>query len=367
MRVPFVDLRVQYQSIKVEIDDAIGSVINDSAFIGGKYVDQFADSFADLYGMKHCIPCGNGTDSLYIILRMLGIGRGDEVITVANSWISSSETISQTGATPVFVDIDPDYYSIDERQIESAITSSTKCIMPVHLHGQMCEMDTIIDISKKYNIPILEDCAQAHFSEYKGRRAGTLGIAGSFSFFPGKNLGAYGDAGGIVTNDDELATNCIRFARHGALKKHHHEIEGINSRLDGLQAAILTVKLNYILDWTENRRKAANKYKEFLKNQEHVVLPKERSYSKHSYHLFVIRAERRDELAAYLKTKNIETSIHYPQALPNMKAYAYLNYTRDDFPVASGYEDKILSLPIFPEITNSQIEYVVENINAFYK
>jgi len=205
MNIPFVDLKKQYLSIKKEIDEAIHEVIDETAFIGGKHLQFFENSFKDKYNVKHCVPVANGTDSLYIIMKMLGINSGDEVITVANSWISSSETISQTGAKPVFIDIHPEYYSIDDKLIEAAITSRTKAIMPVHLYGQMCDMDKIMELSKKYNLFVIEDCAQSHFSEYKGRLAGTFGIAGSFSFYPGKNLGAYGDAGCIVTNDDALA------------------------------------------------------------------------------------------------------------------------------------------------------------------
>lgn len=366
MIVPFVDLKAQYISLKDEIDSAISTVIEKTAFIGGSFVSDFEKDFARLYGVKHCISTANGTDSLYIVMKMLGIGEGDEVITVANSWISSSETISQTGAKPVFVDINKDYYSIDEHLLEAAITKSTKCIIPVHLHGQMCNMDMIMAISNKHSIPVLEDCAQSHFSELNGQRAGTIGIAGSFSFYPGKNLGAYGDAGCIITNDDDLAMKCKMYARHGALKKHQHEIEGINSRLDGLQASILQVKLPHILKWTDNRISRAAKYYQLLSNIENVILPKVRENSKHSYHLFVIRAERRDELAQYLKNKGIETAIHYPTALPNLKAYEYLGYSELEFPVSTNFQDKILSLPMYPELTDEMINYVAGTISDFY-
>lgn len=366
MNIPFVDLNAQYLSIKQEIDSAISSVVSDSAFIGGKYVNEFEDSFARLYGVKHCISTANGTDSLYIIMKMIGVGIGDEVITVANSWISTSETISQTGAKPVFIDINPDYYSIDEKQIESAITKRTKAIIPVHLHGQMCDMDAIMSIANKYNIPVIEDCAQSHFSEYNGNRAGTVGIAGTFSFYPGKNLGAYGDAGCIITNDDELAIKCKMYARHGALKKHEHQMEGINSRLDGLQAAILSAKLPNILEWTTMRIEKADLYDELLKNVKEIQIPKRRFNSLHSFHLYVVRAEKRDQLANFLKSQGIETAIHYPVALPNMEAYKYLNYQFHDFPIASDYQGKILSLPIYPELTEDIIRYIVSKIEFFY-
>ncbi|MDE3236316.1 MAG: DegT/DnrJ/EryC1/StrS family aminotransferase [Bacteroidota bacterium] len=366
MQVPFVDLKLQYQSIKTDIDEAIEVVIAETAFIGGKYVNAFEKAFADFYGVKHCISCANGTDSLYIIMKMLGIGAGDEVITVANSWISSSETISQTGATPVFVDSHPDFYSIDESLIEAKITPKTKAILPVHLQGQVCEMDALLALCKKYNLYLIEDCAQAHLSEYKGQRAGTMGIAASFSFYPGKNLGAYGDAGCIVTNNEALAEKCRMYARHGALIKHQHQIEGINSRMDGLQAAILSAKLPYLQEWTEQRIANAAYYYKVLANIPQIVLPAVRPHSKHTYHLFVIRAQQRDALAAYLKEKGIETVIHYPVPLPLMKAYEYLHYTEKDIPLAAAYKHEILSIPMFPELTYDQMDYVAHAIQSFY-
>jgi dTDP-4-amino-4,6-dideoxygalactose transaminase len=367
MNIPFVDLTAQYLSIKTEIDNAIQNVINETAFIGGKVVSDFENDFAKLYGVKHCISTANGTDSLYITLKMLGIGIGDEVITVANSWISSSEVISQTGATPVFVDINPDYYSMDENQLESKITSKTKCIIPVHLLGQMCEMNKIMEIANKHNIPVLEDCAQSHFSSLDGIRAGLRGLVGSFSFYPGKNLGAYGDAGCIITNDDDFALKCRMYAGHGALKKHQHEMEGINSRLDGIQAAILSVKLPHILKWTEERIRVANTYFKLLADVNQISLPIVRSNSIHSFHLFVIRTEKRNELQEYLKQNGIETAIHYPVALPNMPAYKYLNHVPQDFPIASQYQSQILSLPIYPELSESQIEFISNVIKQFFQ
>lgn len=366
MKVPFVDLKSQYKSIKNDIDLAIKEVIEETAFIGGKPVNDFEISFAKLYGINHCISVANGTDSLFIIMKMLGIKEGDEVITVANSWISSSETITQTGAKPVFIDIDKDYYSLDESLLESAITQNTKAIIPVHLHGQAVNMDEIMRIANRYNLFVIEDCAQSHFTEYKGKRVGTFGIAASFSFYPGKNLGAYGDAGAIITNDESFAQKCKMYARHGALIKHQHQIEGINSRMDGLQAAILKTKLKYILDWTELRIKCAEHYDQLLKDVQDIVIPKKRINTKHSYHLYVIRAHKRDELALYLKERGIETAIHYPSTLPNLKAYQYLGYSNHDFPIASQYQNEILSLPIYPELTFEQISYISNAIKSFY-
>lgn len=366
MNIPFVDLKAQYHSIKNEIDSAIESVISETAFIGGKYVKQFESDFAALYGVKHCISVANGTDSLYIIMKMLGIGQGDEVITSAYSWISSSETITQTGAKPVFVDIDEQLFTIDEKLIESKITERTKAIIPVHIHGQVCNMDEILRIAKQHNLYVIEDCAQSHFSEFKERRAGTMGIASSFSFYPGKNLGAYGDAGCILTDDDELANKFRMYASHGALTKHHHEIEGINSRLDGLQAAVLCVKLQYILEWTEQRIQCAKTYTQLLKNIPDVLLPEVRPNSKHSFHLYVIQTERRSDLQRFLKEYGIETAIHYPRALPNLPCYIEQE-KNNHYPIATLNQNRILSLPIYPELTGEQSKYIASKIKDFFQ
>ena len=365
MNIPFVDLKAQYKSIKTEIDSAIEAVISETAFIGGKYVKKFEKEFSELYGVKHCVGVANGTDSLYIIMKMMGIGPGDEVITSAYSWISSSETISQTGATPVFVDIDPEYFTINEDKIEEKITSKTKAIIPVHIHGQICKMDKILELANKYSLKVIEDCAQSHFSEFEGKRAGTMADASSFSFYPGKNLGAYGDAGCILTNDDELAEKCRMYASHGALVKHQHKIEGINSRLDGLQAAILSAKLPHIIDWTAKRRAVAGVYDRLFSGLDFVDRPAVRPNSAHSYHLYVIRVARRNELMEYLKQEGIETAIHYPTALPNLECYQYLNL-EETFPISSANEKSILSLPIYPELSEEAITYVVDKITAFF-
>lgn len=367
MNIPFVDLKQQYLSIKNDIDAGIQNVINNTSFVGGKYVKEFEESFAKAYGVKHMISVANGTDSLYIIMKMLGIGEGDEVITVANSWISSSETITQAGAKPVFVDIHPDYYSIDETKLEAAITPATKAIILVHLQGQMADVETIARICKEKNIYLIEDCAQSHFSEYKGVYAGVTGIAGSFSFYPGKNLGAYGDAGGIITNDDELATKIRMFANHGALTKHQHQIEGINSRLDSMQAAILSAKLPHIHKWTEQRIKNAVLYHKYLADVSEIVLPATRPDSKHTFHLYIIRTKVREKLMQYLKENGIETAIHYPTALPNLKAYAYLGLKPEQFPIATQYQDEILSLPMYPELKEEEIAYIAQKIKDFFK
>ncbi len=367
MKIPFVDLKSQYLSIKKEIDNSFLKNLEDAEFIGGKNVDNFEKSFSDLNKSKYCISVANGTDSLFIIMKMLKIGKGDEVITVANSWISTSETISLTGAKPVFVDIDPDFYTIDVNQIESKITSRTKLIIPVHLYGQPCDMDGIDRISKKNNIPYIEDCAQSHLASYKDKLVGTFGIASSFSFYPGKNLGAYGDAGCILTQNLDLANLFRMFARHGALIKHNHKIEGINSRMDSIQASVLNIKLKYISEWTEARIKNAKIYDNLLLNIGDIITPKKMANCKHVYHLYVIRTKKRNELKEFLSKNEIQTAIHYPTALPNLEAYSYLNYKKSDFPVSTAFQDEILSLPMYPELNLHKIEYVVESIKNFFR
>ena len=364
--IPFVDLKAQYQEIKSEIDNAIQSVIEESAFVRGKYVKEFEESFAKKYGVKHCISVANGTDAIYITLKMLGIGPGDEVITTALSWIATSETITQAGATPVFVDIDPEYYTIDVKKIEDKITPRTKAIIPVHLYGQPAEIDKITELCDKYNLFLVEDCAQAHFAQYQGQKVGTFGIAATFSFYPGKNLGAYGDAGAVITNNDELATKIRIFANHGALKKHDHEIEGVNSRMDGLQAGILSVKLKYIDKWNQKRFANALLYNERLKDFDEIITPKIRSNASHIFHLYVIRLKKRDELKMFLQDKGIDSAIHYPIALPFLKAYSYLNHKPQDFPVVYRYQNEILSLPMYPELSDSAIFCVTDQIKGFF-
>lgn len=364
MEIPFVDLKNQYCSIKDKIDKAIQNVIYDAAFIKGKYVQKFEEEYAEAYGVKHVISCGNGTDAIYIILKALGIGLGDEVITVANTWISTSETITQTGAKVVFVDIEPDYYTIDTDKIEEKITKNTKAIIPVHLYGHPANMTKIMELANRYNLSVVEDCAQAHFAEWRGKRVGKIGIAGTFSFFPGKNLGAYGDAGCIITNDDQLAEKARMFANHGALKKHFHEMEGINSRLDGLQAAILSVKLKFIHEWTELRIQHAKKYNELLFDIDNISIPSTYQDAKHVFHLYVIRSKNRNKLQIHLKEKGVSTGIHYPTALPFLKAYDYLDYKPEDFPIAHGYMDEILSIPMFPELSKENIDYISKIIKT---
>ena len=365
MLVPFVDLKSQYDSLKTEIDDAIHDVIKETAFIGGKYVSKFENEFSELYGVKKCVSVANGTDAIYLSLRALGIGPGDEVITTALSWIATSEVISQVGATPVFVDVENDYLAIDPDKIEEKITKATKAIIPVHLYGQPCDIEKIRKICDKHNIFLVEDCAQSHFASYKEKKVGTFGNVGTFSFYPGKNLGAYGDGGAIITDDEILADKIRMLAQHGSLVKHQHLVEGVNSRLDGIQAAILSVKLPHILEWNKKRLQAGIFYNQILKESGYILTPKIRPSSQHIFHLYCIRLktkEARDNLKTKLENAGIQSGIHYPTPLPLLKAYDRFGYEKLDFPVAHQACTTMLSLPIFPEITREQQVYVCETI-----
>lgn len=365
MKIPFVDLHAQYLAHRAEIDAAIAGVIRDTAFIGGDVVRDFERRFAADYGIAHCVSVANGTDAIYIALQMLGIGEGDEVITTAHSWISTSEAVTQAGATPVFVDVD-EHYLIDVSRIEAAITPRTKAIIPVHLYGQAADMGQVMAIARRHGLRVLEDCAQAHYATWDGERVGTFGDVATFSFYPGKNLGAYGDAGGIVTADAELAQKMRMYANHGALVKHTHLMEGINSRLDGLQAAILTAKLPHIHDWTARRQAVAAQYDaRFAGRLPAADLPRVRAGATHVYHLYVIQADRRPQLAEHLAAQGIQTAVHYPTALPFMPAYARFSPRPEQFPRAHRNQDRILSLPIYPEMTPAMVDYVAEAVLAF--
>jgi dTDP-4-amino-4,6-dideoxygalactose transaminase len=362
MNVPFVDLHAQYIGIKGEIDEAIASVIRESAFIRSKFVTDFEQQFAAAVGVKHCVSCANGTDAIYILMQGLGIKPGDEVITTAHSWISTSETITQAGGKVVFCDTDAETFTIDPAQIESKITPRTVGIIPVHLYGQPADMDPILEIAKRRGLWVIEDCAQAHMAEYKGRKVGTMGVAASFSFYPGKNLGAMGDAGALVTNDSKLAEWCELYARHGG--KGEHKIEGINSRLDGLQAAILSVKLPHLGRWTEGRRRVAAQYDALFAPHAAVRTPEIARDRTHVYHLYVIRSENRDALQQHLNKAGISTMLNYSKALPFYPAYARLNHSPADFPNAFHNQSRILSIPIYPEMTEEMVQDVATAVIA---
>ena len=364
MNVPFVDLHAQYLSIKSEIDAAIAEVIAQSAFIRGPHVTTFETAWAEAVGVKHCVSCANGTDALYVAMRALGVKPGDEIITTAHSWISASESITQASGRVVFCDTDYDTFTIDPALIEAKITSATVGIIPVHLYGQPADMSAIMAIARKHNLWVIEDCAQAHLARCKGQLVGTFGHIATFSFYPGKNLGAYGDAGCMLTNDDRLADWMANFARHGG--KGEHIMEGINSRMDGLQAAILNVKLPHLSAWTEARRRVAAHYDQLLDDIGDIVRPKVAPGREHVYHLYVIRTEHRDALRKQLAVDGIATVLNYPKALPFYPAYAYLGHGPQDFPIAHANQSRILSLPIYPEMTEEMIAYVVDRIATFF-
>ncbi|MEO6362319.1 MAG: DegT/DnrJ/EryC1/StrS family aminotransferase [Caldimonas sp.] len=362
--VPFADLHAQYLGIKTEIDAAIADVIRTSAFIRGPHVQRFEQAFAAAVGAGHCVSCANGTDSLYIAMHSLGVQPGDEVIAPAHSWISTTETITQAGGTVVFCDTDADTYTIDPAQIEAKITPRTVGIVPVHLYGQQADMAAIMAIAEKHGLWVLEDCAQAHLATIGGRKVGSFGVAASYSFYPGKNLGAMGDAGALTTNDGALAERMAMFARHGGLTKGDHRVEGINSRLDGLQAAVLSVKLEHLPAWTEKRRALAAEYTGALASVAGVSAPVVAAGRDPVWHLYVIRHERRDALAAHLGARGIQTAVNYPVALPYVPAYARLGHQPADFPNAWRHQSRILSLPIFPEMTSAQLGAVVDAIGS---
>jgi len=364
MKIPFVDLHAQYLTIKPEIDAALADIIANSAFIRGPHVDKFEQLWAQTLGLKHCVSCANGTDALYITMRGLGLKSGDEVITTAHSWIATTETITQAGGKVVFCDTDHDTFNLNPAQIEAKITPRTVGIVPVHLYGQPADMDAIMAIAKKHKLWVIEDCAQSHLARYKGKLVGTFGNAATFSFYPGKNLGAYGDAGGIVTNDDRLADFCTTFARHGG--KGEHIMEGINSRMDGFQGAVLCVKLPHLAAWTDARRNVAARYNELLAGVGDLLTPKVAPNRDHVYHLYVIRTEKRDALKKFLGEAGIGTVLNYPKALPFYPAYAYLGHKPADFPVAYANQSRILSLPIFPEMTAAMTGFVAEQIKKFF-
>ena len=365
MQVNFVDLKAQYRTIKPEVDNAIGNVISNTAFVLGKAVAEFEKKFASYCETKHTIGINSGTSALIMALKALDIGEGDEVITTANTFIATAEAISLVGAKPVFVDMEDKNYNMDPTKLEKAITKKTRAIIPVHLYGQPADMDLILQIAEKKGIFVIEDACQAHGALYKGKRTGSLGVVGCFSFYPGKNLGAYGEGGAVTTNQDEIAQKIRMLRDHGSSKKYYHEYIGNNCRLEGIQGAVLSVKLNHLDVWNDNRRKNADLYRKYLGGTS-VKVPEEMSYAKPVYHLFVVRVKDREKLMDFLKQKGIFTGIHYP--IPNhlQNAYSFLGYKKGSFPVTEGCMDEILSLPMFPELTEEQIKYTADCIKEFY-
>jgi dTDP-4-amino-4,6-dideoxygalactose transaminase len=359
MRVPFLDLKSQYESIKNEIDDAIRQVIGSCAFAGGPFVEKFEHEFAHFCGCEHAIGVGSGTEALWLSLMALGVGPGDEVITVPNTFIATAEAISICGATPVFVDIDEKTYNMDVSKVETAITKNTKAIIPVHLFGQMAAMDPIMAIAKKNGLFVVEDACQAHGAEYFNRKAGSIGDAGCFSFYPGKNLGAYGEAGAVVSNNADLATKLRMLRDHGQIRKYEHRIMGWNARMDGLQGAILSVKIRHLPIWNQLRRNAAHRYSELLADADGVVTPFEAEGADHVYHVYAVRIKNRRTIMNHLLQNDIHTGIHYPIPLHLQKAFLSSNKKTSSYPIAEKIAQELLSLPIYPEISEPQILSVV--------
>lgn len=362
IQIPFANLYEQYLGIKDELDEAITSVIRDSAFVRGAYVERFEVEFAQAIGVSHCVSCGNGTDALFIAMHALGLQPGDEVITSAHSWIATSETISLAGGQVVFCDTERDSFNIDPARIEDLITPRTVGIIPVHLYGQPADMDPIMAIAERHGLWIVEDCAQAHLARYKGRKVGTFGQAGTFSFYPGKNLGAMGDAGAIVTGDANLADRMAMFARHGGLKKGEHQIEGINSRLDGLQAAILSVKLRHLADWTRARQQKAAIYDQAFAKRQGLDVPSRIVGAEHVYHVYAVRHERRNDLMRLLGERGVQTVVNYPVALPFLPAYQRLGHDPADFSNAWNNQSRVLSLPLYPELSAEDQSYIIHSV-----
>lgn len=365
MNVPFLDLKAQYVSIQDEIAVALQQVLENTAFAGGPFVEKFEKDFASFCKCEFAIGVGSGTTALWMVLSGLGIGQGDEVITTPNTFIATAEAISFSGAKPVFVDIDEQTYTINPEQLENAITPKTKAIIPVHLYGQMADMDRILQIAQAHDLFVVEDACQAHGAEYKGWRAGSMGDAGCFSFYPGKNLGAYGEAGAIVTNNSELAEKMRMLRDHGQARKYHHSTIGWNARMDGFQGAVLRVKLKYLAAWNEARRRNAQLYDELLSDVNDAIIPVEADYAKHIYHIYAIRTQNRDTLINTLAEKDIHCGIHYPIPIHLQQAYKTLGNETGSFTIAEKCAEELVSLPMFPELSKEQIQYVVHEIKHF--
>ena len=366
MNIKFVDLQKAYQSHKAEIDDGIKRVLSRNDFILGADVEKFEKEFAEYIGVKYCVGVACGTDALFLALKALGVGLGDEVITVANSYIATALSISMTGATPVFVDMDQKTYNINPDQIEKKITKKTKGILPVHLYGQTAEMDKIKKIAAKHGLWVLEDACQAHGAQYKGIKAGALGDIAAFSFYPGKNLGAFGDAGAVTTNDADLAQKIRMLRNYGQKVKYFHLMKGYNSRLDTIQATVLRVKLKYLDKGNEKRRKIASLYDKYLKNSG-VVTPYISEDSLSVYHIYPIQSGKRDDLLNFLVKNGIGAQIHYPIPIHLQEAYKELGYKMGDFPVCEAFAKRIISLPMYPQLTEKEIKYVADKIKDFVK
>ncbi len=362
MTVPFLDLKAQYQSIKGEIDSAMQSVVDSCAFSGGVFVERFEKEFAAYCGTRHCVAVGSGTEALWFILLALGIHEGDEVITVPNTFIATAEAVSYCQARPVFVDADEKLLTMDPGQLRKRVGKATRAILPVHLYGQTADMDPILEIAREHGIPVIEDACQAHGAAYRGRKAGSLGTAAAFSFYPGKNLGAYGEAGAVATNDEELAGKIRMLRDHGQRARYYHSVVGMNGRMDGLQGAVLSVKLKHLDDWNAARIRNAAEYDRLLAGIDGVRPPGRAGYAYHIYHIYCARVPKRDQLLQRLKERGITCGIHYPVPITRQDAYSHLGIPPSAYPVSERSAEQGLSLPMYPELTRDSIQYVADAI-----
>ena len=362
MRVPFLDLKAHHAPMFEEFDGAIHEVIENSAFAGGPFVERFEQEFATYCGSSYAIGVGNGTDALWLTLLALGIGEGDEVITVPNTFIATAEAITYCQARPVFVDVDENTFTMNPAELEKSLTERTKAIIPVHLFGQPADMDPILEFARANGLFVIEDAAQAHGAEYKGRKAGTMGDAGCFSFYPGKNLGAFGEAGAIVTNDPELRDQIQMLRDHGQSRKYYHTLMGWNCRMDGIQAAVLSIKLRHLDKANSLRREHALHYNQAFAGIDEVRTPFEARYSQHVYHVYAIRVQERDAVLRQLQEKGVGCAVHYPVPVHLQEACGNLGYQKGAFPIAENLADEFLSLPMFPELTEEQIEHVARSV-----
>jgi dTDP-4-amino-4,6-dideoxygalactose transaminase len=359
MIVPFLDLNAQHAPLCEELEQAIREVIDSSAFAGGPFVEKFEADFSGCCGCEHAIGVGSGTEALWLCLLACEIGPGDEVITVPNTFMATAEAITFAGARPVFVDVDERTYTMDPAALEAAVSSQTKAIIPVHLFGQPADMDPILAFAREHGLVVIEDAAQAHGAKYKGRTAGTMGDAGCFSFYPGKNLGAFGEAGAVITNNAELCGKIRTLRDHGQIRKYHHSMIGWNCRMDGIQAAILRVKLRHLERGNARRREHAWRYYAAFSGIDEIATPAEADYARHVYHVYAVRVPNRDQVISILREQGIQTAIHYPVPIHLQPAYEMLGYEAGDFPVSERIVEEFVSLPMFPELTNAQLDFVV--------
>jgi dTDP-4-amino-4,6-dideoxygalactose transaminase len=363
--IPFLDLKAQYQQMKPEIDAAVLRAIDSGQFVLGPEVAAFEERFAAYCNVRHCLAVNSGTSALHLALLAAGVGPGDEVITVSMTFVATTAAILYSGARPVFVDVDPVTWTMDPKLIEAAVTPRTKAILPVHLHGLMADMGAIMEIARRHNLVVIEDAAQAHGAEYKGRRAGSIGDLGCFSFYPGKNLGAYGEGGAVVCNQPEFARRISLLRDWGQESKYNHVVPGYNYRMDGIQGAVLNVKMNYIEAWTEARRSVASRYDQLLEKCR-CRRPAPTPHSRHVYHVYAAAFERRDEAQKALQAAGISTGIHYPVPVHLQKAYANLGYGVGDFPITERLANELLSLPIYAELRLEQISKVVMELEKLF-